>query len=208
MAVSETSIANRAITKLGANRILSLTQDSAGAKAMNAVFIDTRDAEFRDHPWSFATERAQLSALSTAPSWGYTRQFQLPADSIRVLTVGDEWIAYRAAGITYREYPIGTTDESLFQIEGQKILTDLEAPLKIRYTKRETDPAKFDPLFVDTLACRLALETAADIIDATTGDIQKLQLMYDESIRKAKRSNALEKPPRARGPSAFILARR
>lgn len=208
MAVSETSIANRAVTKLGANRILSLTEDTPEARALNAVYETTRNAELRAHPWAFATERAQLSALSSTPSWGYSKEYQLPADCIRVLSVGEKWIPYDAIGVSYREYPIGTTDESFYQIEGQKILTDLAAPLKIRYTKKETDPAKFDDLFIDALACRLAYETAADIIDATTGDFQRIEVMYNRAIMEAKRVNAITKPPRKRGPSAFTLARR
>ncbi len=206
-AVSEVSICNLALTKMGADRITSLTDDNPEANAMNAVFASMRDLELRTHTWNFATERAQLSALSEAPTWGFARQFQLPSDCLRPLTIGDKWITSPMIGIYYRESVGGDVDESPYRIEGNRIHTDFTAPLNIRYTRQVTDPNEFDAAFVDALACRLAVETAADIIDANGQDVERLELMYRRSIMHARRVNAIEQPTRRRGPSRIVLSR-
>jgi len=48
------SIANRALQKLGAKSIESLTQDSPNARSMNTAFVKIRDKLIRKYPWSFA----------------------------------------------------------------------------------------------------------------------------------------------------------
>ena len=54
---SEVDICNRALSKLGAARITSLTEDSVNARACNAMYESVRDAELRAHPWNFAMKR-------------------------------------------------------------------------------------------------------------------------------------------------------
>ena len=61
---SEVDIANRALQKLGAESIVSLTQDSENARACNLCYEPIRDAELRAHPWNFAIKRASLAADS------------------------------------------------------------------------------------------------------------------------------------------------
>ena len=60
-------IANRALTKLGAERILLLTDPSKEARVMNAMFDTVMDAELRRHRWKFALKRATLPALVATP---------------------------------------------------------------------------------------------------------------------------------------------
>ena len=82
---SVVDICNRALQKLGAESITSLTQNTENARACNSCFEFLRDAELRAHPWNFAIKRAQLAADLTPPEFGYDLRYQLPSDYLRLL---------------------------------------------------------------------------------------------------------------------------
>lgn len=73
-------VANRALTKLGAARIISLGDDNKQARAVASCFDDLRDDELRAHRWQFAMKRIELAALSEVPTFGYKHQYALPPD--------------------------------------------------------------------------------------------------------------------------------
>ncbi len=77
---SETDIANSALTLLGAKAILALTQtDSIPAAMCNRHFPLVRDAVIRAFPWKCARMRATLAQDATAPDWGWSYRYKLPA---------------------------------------------------------------------------------------------------------------------------------
>jgi hypothetical protein len=180
---STIEICNLALTKLGAARITSLADDSKQARALSAIFDPTRDAELVAHPWSFAIVRAALPASSTAPAFGWARAYPLPADCLHLVQVGDSFSYYDsdAAGPG-------------FDVEGGAVLTDAVSPLLVRYTYRVTNSGLFPPLFVQSLACRLAFELAEEL----TQNLSKREAAWAErkdAIREAKRANVIERPP-------------
>lgn len=172
---SEVQICNRALQKLGAKRITSLTQDTPNARSCNVAYADLRDAELRAHTWNFAIKRAQLSADATAPTFGRSNAFQLPTDFLRLLP----------------PYPEDNSNTLDWQIEGRKIYTDDSAPLNIRYVYQVTDPNEFDSTFREALATRIALELCEEITQSNT---KKELLMADHKkvIAEARRTNAIE----------------
>jgi hypothetical protein len=197
---SEIQIINRALSKLGTNRCTSRTDVSnKGAREADACFDIVRDAELRRRLWRFALARAPLSALSSVPDFGYAYEYQLPSDCLRVVMVGESW----APSLTdYR-----SSDESLFSIEGRKLLTDLPAPLSIRYVKRITDAGLFDACFVESLAARLAYEMA----DAITGSTSKKESMFSDyrlTLDEALSANAVEMPPEPILDDTWVMGRR
>lgn len=179
---SKVSIANRALTKLGADRILLLTDETQQARVMNSMFDDVRDAEIRRHHWKFAIRRAQLTALVDVPLWGYAYQYPLPADFLALVQVNDVYV---------RSLKKGTAPWS---VEGGNILTDLVAPLKMRYVARIDNPGTYDPLFVEALACKLAWE-AAEALTQSSSKKQAVQEEYQFAMAEAKRLDAMENPP-------------
>ena len=66
---SQVAICNRAMEMLGQAPIVSISDSSAQAKALNRVYNDSRRALLEDHPWNFAKKRASLAASATAPTW-------------------------------------------------------------------------------------------------------------------------------------------
>ena len=196
---SDVQIANRALTKLGARRILSLNDDVKEARAINSMFELVRDSELRAHPWNFAMTRASLAALVATPAWGFAYQFQLPADCLRVLQVNEE---YYVANLTdYR-----TRLDVPFQIEGGKVLTDVVAPLKIRYVARIEDTQAWDTCFVEAFASKLAYETCEEITQSNTKK-QEIAADYAMMIKQAKRMDAIENPPDPFADDSWLLSR-
>lgn len=194
---SAVQICNQALTKLGAERITDLLDDTRNARVMNAIFEVKRDAELTAHPWTFAIRREELPALSTAPIYGWARSFLLPTDCVRLVEVGEDFALY------------DSDTGALFQVESdpttgrQTILTDESSPLRIRYVRKEANTGRFPPLFVEALACRLAAESAEEI----TQNLSKRNAAWEEhaqAIRQAKRVNAIEQPPRKPADGSWV----
>lgn len=179
---SKVSIANRALTKLGAERILLLSDDIKEARTLNSMYDDVRDAELRRHRWKFAIKRTALMALVEAPAWGYSLKYPLPADYLALVQVNEFYVRS------------GTKGAAAWSVEGKEILTNMQAPLKVRYIGQITDPTLFDPLFVEVLACKLALEACETLTQSST-KYEMVAKAYEFAVREAVRQDAIENPP-------------
>jgi hypothetical protein len=51
----------------------------------NARYTQVRDSLFRSHPWNCLQKRVALAADTATPAWGFSYQFTLPADCLRLL---------------------------------------------------------------------------------------------------------------------------
>lgn len=196
---SNVDIANRALTKLGEQRIISLTDDNKAGREVNSMFTLVRDAELRAHNWRFAIKRAQLAAQATAPEFGFAYQYRPPADCLRILEVGEFY-----PGADLSDY-VGA-DTSEYAYEGGLILTDLAAPLKLRYIARIEDPTLYDALFVEAFACKLAVELAEPLSQSSTKR-ELAQREYDRAIALAVKANSIELPPVKAADDTWVLAR-
>lgn len=179
---SKVSIANRALAKLGDDRILLMTDDVKSARTLNAMFDEVRDAELRRARWKFAIKRDSLPALTATPAWGFAYQYPLPADYLAMVQVND----FYASNGSKRKPP--------YSIEGGKILTDYPAPLKVRYVSRVDNTASFDPLFVEVLACKLAMESCETLTQSET-KYGRCAEAYKFALSEAIRQDAIETAP-------------
>jgi hypothetical protein len=150
---SVVDICNGALNQLGASTILTLTEDSKNARLCNARYTQVRDSVFRSHPWNCLQKRQQLAADTNTPAWGFTQQYTIPSDCLRILTILDY--------------------DSDYKIEGRKILTD-NSTMKILYISRVEDPNEYDELLRETLSAALA----ADIAYAVTSSNPTATNMY------------------------------
>jgi hypothetical protein len=147
MAISNTSICNMALRKLGAKRLNDLDTDSS----VNAIdcrlhYEQTRDALIESHFWRFASGREDLSEDTETPAFEWERQFILPTDYMVKKSV---W-----SGLG----PYNTNFS--YALEGDRLLTN-ESDIKLRYIKRVTDPTKFNELFIEVFVLKLALKLVA-----------------------------------------------
>jgi hypothetical protein len=170
MATSVVQIVNNALVKIGANAILTLTEDTEAARAANLVYDQIRDACIRDHVWNFAVNRVELAQNSTAPAFGFSYQYNLPSDCLRVLQMDDM--------------------STLYKIEGGKLLTD-DGAAKILYLARVEDVNLFDAMFVEALSARLAAELSVTLSESNTLYSNMME-MYQRKISDARSMDAQE----------------
>jgi len=157
-------ICNGALNQLGATTILSLTEDSKNARLCNSRYTQVRDALFRTHPWNCLQKRVELAADTTAPAWGFSYAYTLPADCLRLLRILDY--------------------DSNYKVEGRKVLSNTET-MKILYVGRVTDPNEYDELLRETLSASLG----ADIAFGVTSNNQTATNMYNlfkDKLRDAR----------------------
>ncbi len=144
---SKVDICNMALSRLGANTITSLTDNTVEAKLCNTFFDILADRVMMQGSWSSTITRVDLAQTINTPSFGFAYEFQLPVDPkcLKVLNV-DEALP---GSITFRK-------------EGDKLLTD-ESTIKIRYVAQLTDTNDWDPLLTEAFEVLLASYLAGPI---------------------------------------------
>ena len=170
---SDVDICNTALNMIGANNIISLTEDSKPARLCNQRYEPTRDAVFRAHPWNCLIKRVELSADTDAPAFEFSYAYTLPADCLRVLQ--EQYL------------------DSVFRVEGRKIVTN-DSTFKLLYIARITDPNEYDRLLEDTLAQRLAAELAYPLVASSTLAANMLTI-YEMKLKEARFVDATEGMP-------------
>lgn len=185
MADSFVAIANSALTKLGAQLITSLDEDTKEARLCAARIYEIRDLILRMHPWNFATKRVVLSPQSTTPEFEYSYQFTLPTDCLRILRVRPETEDYRS--------------------ENGLILANVNT-LELVYIYRVTNPVLIEPLCAEVISCYLAYDISYALIQ--TGSIQEqLYSLYEQKLRQAKSVDAKENPAQELEANLFLESR-
>lgn len=149
MSLTETQVINMALSRIGAQRISSYAdadEDNAQSVQARLHYEQTRDALLRSHWWRFARARVQLSANVTDPTFEWDYAYDLPANFLRL------WIK------PFEDNNVGLHNTRYsFSMEGKQLLSN-EDEMYIRYIKRVTDCAQFDPLFVECLVLKLAIK--------------------------------------------------
>jgi hypothetical protein len=187
MAVSSVSISNRALQRLGAERIAAMDQDHPNARSCNTAYEPVRRALLRLYAWSFAKSRASVAVDSTKTLFDNLNRYLVPNDFIRLLRPMDRRVDW--------------------EIEGRYIITKDAAPLQFRYLFDESNPANFDPLFVEALACKIAYEICEEVTGSTAKK-QGLAADMTTIINQARQANSFERDADVPLEDDFVLAMR
>jgi len=179
-------IINAALSKLGEQAILSVADVSVPGRLANRTYADIRDALLREFPWNFATQRASLSADVATPVWGFDYQYTLPTGCLRLIQVN-------------------TTGDEDWRNESGKVVTDMTAPLEIRYIG-SVAVDNMDPTFREALAARLAMEWA-EPLSQTTSVGQQMATMYRNKLQVARVADGQEDKVQLLDAPDFIDAR-
>jgi hypothetical protein len=174
MASSEVAIMNMALITIGERMITASTEDTKAARVADARYPDVRDEVLSAHPWNCATKRAALSQLATAPAFGFTYEYQLPADYLYLVQLEDP--------------------KEEYEIEDNKILSD-NSTMKIIYVYQLTEVPKMTPSLVSAIAAKLAFE----ISNALARDPERSKTLWDAyqaKLSEARFVNATENPDR------------
>ena len=171
---SEVSICNLALTKIGEDQIISLSENSKAGRLCNLHYSTSIDAVLRSHIWNFAIKRVELALSTTTPAYDYAYQFALPADYIRILETN-------------------LTNTAEWKIENGFLLADSDS-VKVRYLAQITNPNEFDALFIEAFSSRLAAELAIPLADSL--NMSKMMFdLYSSKIAEARTMDAVEGTP-------------
>tara|TARA_R110002153_G_scaffold187360_3_gene340385 strand:- start:345 stop:929 length:585 start_codon:yes stop_codon:yes gene_type:complete len=171
---SEVQICNLALTKIGEEQILSLTENNKRGRICNLHYEPIRDAVLRSHIWNFAIKRVELALSVDTPAFDFTHQFALPIDHLRSLTTN-----------------LTTTSE--WKIENGYVLCTSDS-VKLKYIAKIVDTNLYDSLFIEALAARLASEFAVPLTDSLSLQEQMFRL-YNGKIAEARSMDSMEGTP-------------
>lgn len=205
---TSTSIANRALQLVGYQPIGSLNDNDRGARAINRAYNSVLLEELRSNFWNFAIKRATLSASATAPIFGKTNYFNLPPDFLDLCGPDQKNTSnYGMIPNMPGSYP--TYDD--FQIENNNgtlaIVTDMAAPIYIRYISSQVTENLFDPCFAEAFSAALATDVCEELTQSNS-KLANISQMYSDAIEKAKKRNSFESKPIAPPVERWITVRR
>lgn len=189
---SDTSIANLALTTLGEKVIVNMVTDtSQRAIIVNLHYEAVRDAVLAAFPWNFAMKRGALAQETATPAFGYTYQYALPADCLRV---------WRLNG--------ANSNYTSWKVEGNKLMTD-ESTASIRYIAKITDPNQFSPIFIQAFKELLAAEIGYALTSNKT-TVEERRKAYEAKLLIAYETDSQEGEPESAddfGDAVIISAR-
>lgn len=182
---SEVDICNLALALLGDSAsVASIDPAEPTMQAQNCArfYPIARNALLEFHPWSFATTRAALAALTANwPMWQYC--YEAPSDAISLLAIlppdavddysqpipfpGSRGL-FGSVGAEQGDYVPQPFDQETLPNGVQVIYTNQESAV-LRYTRLITDTTQFTPLFVDALSWWLASYLAGPILKGDAG---------------------------------------
>jgi hypothetical protein len=138
---SQTEIFNLALGIVGADRLLSTTDDSKRAQVCRDAYPLARDASLEGRAWSFATKKPLLNPDPTPPEYEFGFRFKVPSDNLRVLKVNAHDDVQR---------------DIHWELVDGYIHTDY-SPIRVQYVYR-TGEGNFSPNFAMAVAYKLAAE--------------------------------------------------
>lgn len=167
MPASVVQICNLALAKIGSPSITALDEDSREARACSLTFPFARDEVLQLRPWASCVKRIALTLLDEAPAFEFTAAWQLPADFLELVRLGDD--------------DNSTTNH---RIEGRLLLTSTETA-NIIYTYRNEDTATYEPVLVDLIASRMAIDLALMVANSSSL-AQGLTQLYEMKRQRAR----------------------
>lgn len=181
------SICSNALLMLGAQTINDFNEPVDRAKIAANLYPTIRDDLLRTHPWNCTIKRALLAPDATPPAFGYANQFELPADFLRVLEVGQ-------AGMQID-----------YLIEGRSILADATS-VELRYVYLNPVENTWDASLVALLTLAMAAAMAYPITQSAA-----LQANMEQKLSMAKKVaravDGQEDPPQTLGDERLYGAR-
>lgn len=193
---SPTDIANMALHRVGAHRIMSIDDEEKGAQVCKDFFESTVKACARMAEWQCLRGRATLARLSQNPAFGWSYAYQLPTDCLLVIKLN---------GTQFDGEP-----SDPFDVEGRTLLTDSESA-KIEYTAYKAETGDYDPLLVEAIVSKLASQIAVPMRQ-DEGLAARLREEFERlDLSKARVKTYGEKRRKRANPaadSAFIASRR
>lgn len=187
MSVSAVSICSNALLQLGDDPISSFDENNERTRLVANLFEQKRDAVLRSHPWNCAIKRVVLSPSTTSPEFEWAYQFDLPADCLRILSVG----------------LVDDPDDHV--LEGRHILMD-SSVCYLRYIFRNDVPSTWDSLLVDAMTEVMKASVAYAITKSTSKE-QSVEDVVRNFLKAARAVDGQEGTPLTLGDFPLLANR-
>ena len=184
------SICSAALLQFGKSPINSFEEPGDTARLCSNLYPIERDSILRENDWNCAMKRLVLAPLAAVPEFGFTAQFALPADYLRMVSIGDLYV--------------GSPYCQRFKVEGRKILAS-GTVLPIVYVFRNEQEATWDSKLVELMTARMSWKLAYPITQSTSLR-EELKAEYMAMARAARAIDSQENPS-AELSDDFILIR-
>ena len=146
--ITKTAIANLTLGELGAALITNIETDTGQVAGKVRLFWDfALDWALTLHPWNFAVTRKADVAATTAPAWGYDYAYAFPTGALRILGIGQGGVAVDTPWAVELD---NSTEQRI-------IVTDLDAPIDIKFIKRVLNTELYSPMFCVALSKTLKI---------------------------------------------------
>jgi hypothetical protein len=153
----------------------SLNDETPVGRLCLRFYEHCRQTMLREFPWSFCEQYYTLALVASDPNPRWSYAYRYPTGVVRVNDIVDSsGIKIPSPRIPYK---IGSDSQ------GRLIYTD-EVDAVIAANTDISDTSQMDPMFIDSLAWRLAMELAGPLSE-NTGAVNTARGMYEISVRRA-----------------------
>ena len=170
MGASQIEICNLALAKIGGGVITSLDEGSTAASTCKLIYGAVRDEVLQIRPWASCVKRASLAKLDEAPPFEWANAFQLSPDFLDLSRLGSDPNA-----------------QPPYAIEGRVLLTN-EGTAPVVYVFRNDDPMTYEPVLVDLIATRMAVDLSMPV----AGSASLKTALGQEYEMKRQRAKAVD----------------
>jgi hypothetical protein len=169
-----------ALSKIGQGTINSLSEAIPEAEICNLFYENVKNSLLRQYPWNFASKSLLLTETEKeVPAWNYT--YIYPSNILHVRSVFD---------VNEPIIEIPNDFEIVTESSVKYICCNIyQAYAKCTY--KVTDPTLFDPLFVEALSCKLALEISMSLTN-NTSRTSEVMSKYKEALGNAMLARSIE----------------
>lgn len=165
-------LCNVALSRLGAARITSLTDNTTEAKLCNTLYDIVATEVMSEGMWSSTINRATLNQTTNTPAFGYTYEFQLPTSpkALKVLSINED-----------------TTGTYGYRIEGDKLLANVST-MKVQYIGKIENSESYDPMLQKAIVSRLTAELSYPIT-GSSAVAERWWAKYDQDVADGLANN-------------------
>ena len=199
---SKTQICNMAIAHCRGEKVTNIDTDTSNEAEQCLLFYDTAlKFLLTNNHWRFSNITVALSLLSEEPlKWLYA--YARPSDCLSIHRIhsdlSDTTVSARTMALRTGEV-VTENEKLLFETgvnsDNANVIWTNEPDAYISYTKNQTDPSRYTPSFITSLAHYLATLIAVPVAGRKEGRLimDDQNKFYDVSINQAILNNDIEK---------------
>lgn len=187
---SDVDVCNLALDLLNVAQITSIETPTTSTEELCSRWYDqTRREALRRHAWNFAGKRVILAPDATDPIFGYSAQFTLPTDYIRIMYLNESVIQF--------DNPI---PPSRFTVEDGRILigdilgTD-PAQVQLIYVSDFKAVPQMDPSFISYFSALLAQNMSYKLTQQNSA-VERVNALMERAEDRARAMDGQENPPK------------